>query len=100
MSLAGSSGDVFDPSDGVQPLEPREQAGLWQRILSPLAEAADPPVTAMIDWSSVKARRPAVGAKNGRLALGLDQSRGSWMTEVQMLADDAGNPRVVQIAPG
>ena len=65
--LSGVAGGLFwrciDPNDGVQPLEPPEQAGLWQRILSPLADAADPPVTAMIDWSSVKARRPAVGAK-------------------------------------
>ena len=39
--------------------------GLWQRILTALSEGADPPVTAMIDSSSVKAHRSASGGKEG-----------------------------------
>jgi hypothetical protein len=39
--------------------------GLWQRILASLGEAADPPATAMIDSTSVKAHRSAAGAKGG-----------------------------------
>ena len=39
--------------------------GLWQRILTALSEGADPPATAMIDSSSVKAHRSASGGKGG-----------------------------------
>ena len=42
--------------------------GLWQAILAALVESAEPPDTAMIDSSSVKAHRSAAGAKGGSAA--------------------------------
>lgn len=41
------------------------QRGLWQAIFAALVESAEPPDTAMIDSSSVKAHRSAAGAKGG-----------------------------------
>jgi len=41
------------------------QRGLWQAILAALVACADPPETAMIDSSSVKAHRCASGAQKG-----------------------------------
>lgn len=39
--------------------------GLWQAIFAALVESGEPPDTAMIDSSSVKAHRSAAGAKGG-----------------------------------
>lgn len=39
--------------------------GLWQAIFAALVESAEPPDTAMIDSSSVKAHRSASGAQKG-----------------------------------
>ena len=38
--------------------------GLWQEIFAALVESGEPPDTAMIDSSSVKAHRSASGAQN------------------------------------
>ena len=42
--------------------------GLWQAIFIALVESGEPPDTAMIDSSSVKAHRSAAGAKGGSAA--------------------------------
>ena len=42
--------------------------GLWQAIFVALVESGEPPDTAMIDSSSVKAHRSAAGAKGGSAA--------------------------------
>jgi len=39
--------------------------GLWQAIFTALVESSEPPDTAMIDSSSVKAHRSASGAQKG-----------------------------------
>jgi transposase len=39
--------------------------GLWQAIFAALVESSEPPDTAMIDSSSVKAHRSASGAQKG-----------------------------------
>jgi transposase len=39
--------------------------GLWQAIFAALVESGEPPDTAMIDSSSIKAHRSASGAKGG-----------------------------------
>ena len=58
--------DVYGPYTTVFNRYNRwSKRGLWQRILASLGEAADPPVTAMIDSTSVKAHRSAAGAKGG-----------------------------------
>lgn len=41
--------------------------GLWQAIFAALVESGEPPDTAMIDSSSVKAHRSAAGAKGGSM---------------------------------
>lgn len=41
------------------------QRGLWQAIFAALVESGEPPDTAMIDSSSVKAHRSASGAQKG-----------------------------------
>lgn len=43
--------------------------GLWQAIFAALVESGDPPDTAMIDSSSVKAHRSASGAQKGGSAV-------------------------------
>jgi hypothetical protein len=49
--------------DAVQPLQPLEPAGLWQRVFAALAACAEPPVTAMVDSTSIPLHRAATGAK-------------------------------------
>src|SRR3546814_3995288 len=44
----------------------RSKRGLWQAIFAVLVESGEPPDTAMIDSSSVKAHRSASGAQKGR----------------------------------
>lgn len=39
--------------------------GLWQAIFAALVESGEPPATAMIDSSSIKAHRSASGAQKG-----------------------------------
>jgi transposase len=93
--------DVYGPYTTVFNRYNRwSKRGLWQRILASLSEAADPPVTAMIDSTSVKAHRSAAGAKGGASAHAIGQSRGGRTTKVHMLVDEAGRLRVVQLSPG
>jgi transposase len=44
------------------------ERGLWQAIFTELVNSGEPPGTAMIDSSSVKAHRAAAGAKGGSAA--------------------------------
>lgn len=39
--------------------------GIWQGLLAALAGCADPPATAMVDSTAVRAHRSAAGAKGG-----------------------------------
>ena len=41
------------------------QKGIWQGLLAALAGCADPPATAMVDSTAVRAHRSAAGAKGG-----------------------------------
>jgi transposase len=51
--------------------------GLWQSIFAALVESGDPPETAMIDSSSVKAHRSASGAQKGGSAARPSDARGA-----------------------
>lgn len=58
--------DVYGPYTTVFNRYNRwSRRGLWQAILAALVESGDPPDTAMIDSSSVKAHRSASGAQKG-----------------------------------
>lgn len=58
--------DVYGPYTTVFNRYNRwSQRGLWQDIFAALVACADPPETAMIDSSSVKAHRSASGAQKG-----------------------------------
>jgi transposase len=41
------------------------QRGLWQEIFMALSSCDDPPITAMVDSTSVKAHRASAGGKGG-----------------------------------
>ena len=58
--------DVYGPYTTVFNRYNRwSQRGLWQAIFAALVESGEPPGTAMIDSSSVKAHRSASGAQKG-----------------------------------